>query len=369
MFNLKLIHMKKLLLTALAVICTAAVSALTLEDGKTYTISNRNNTSLFVQDNGGDILAMGNLDESSYWVLEATSNADCFYIRNKATGRYVQACDESAEVNVLMGTEPVEYKILAKSVEGDDIFGITSTNLSNTEFTNGCIGWNYKADNTVQTFAAQAGTNHRSFWKMALFEEQDPTDSWPLDGKYFTIRNFSTNAPAYMADNNAEGDVLSCIGTAGDDAVWLFEKTEKENCYYVRNDKTKRYIQAYGATEEVAVTMGETPAEYCVMSFASENGNYGFACTANSPYDFTAGCIGLNLRAESNQEGCCAQTFKAVAGTNHRSFWTLSEQKGYTLIEGAAETAEDAAIYNLGGQQLSKTVKGINIVGGKKVIF
>ena len=38
-------------------------------------------------------------------------------------------------------------------------------------------------------------------------------------------------------------------------------------------------------------------------------------------------------------------------------------------IEGGQLTIDDAAIYNLAGQRMSKPVKGINIVNGKKVII
>ena len=140
----------------------------TVEAGKAYTIANRNDNSLFVQDNGSDILQLGAMNDNACWEFISTGKPNCFYIRNLATGRYAQACSATAQVNVTMGTTPVEYVLYdCSEQEGSHCFGITSANLSVTDFTSGCIGWNWKDDNTVQTYAAVAGTNHRSFWKLA----------------------------------------------------------------------------------------------------------------------------------------------------------------------------------------------------------
>ncbi|MBR3432378.1 MAG: hypothetical protein IKH05_02390 [Bacteroidaceae bacterium] len=153
--------------------------ALTIADGKIYSISNRNDNNLFVKDNGNDVIAMGQKDDNSLWQFIPTGNANCYYVKNVATGRYAQLCPTSAENSVTMGDTPAEYVILDCSAkEGNDCFGFTSTNLNVTDFTSGCIGWNWKNDNTVQTFAAVAGTNHRSFWKIteeAYSEDVDIT--------------------------------------------------------------------------------------------------------------------------------------------------------------------------------------------------
>ena len=139
----------------------------TIEAGKAYTIASRNDNNLFVQDNGQDILAMGAKNDNSCWEFISTGKPNCFYVRNLATGRYVQACPATAEVSITMGTTPVEYAIIdCSDQEGAHCFGFTSTNLSVTDFTDSCIGWNWKSDNTVQSFAAISGTNHRSFWKL-----------------------------------------------------------------------------------------------------------------------------------------------------------------------------------------------------------
>lgn len=141
--------------------------ALTITDGKIYAISNRNDNNIYVKDNGNEVIAMGEKDNNSLWQFIPTGKANCYYVKNVATGRYAQLCANTTEVSVTMGDTPAEYIIIDCSTnEGTDCFGFTTTNLDNTNFAAGCIGWNWRNDNTVQTFTAVAGTNHRSFWKL-----------------------------------------------------------------------------------------------------------------------------------------------------------------------------------------------------------
>ena len=154
--------------------------------------------------------------------------------------------------------------------------------------------------------------------------DDDPTASdWPLKDHAYTIRNFS-GTPAFMVDNMESDNRITCEGSTSDAAYWIFEPTDNAQCYYVRNLVTGRYIQGYTKTSGQMVSMGNESAEYYVAAQTNEGGRYGFASTSVTPHDFSSGTIGLNLRAESNQANCYVQTYAAVAGTNHRSFWTLT---------------------------------------------
>ena len=79
--------MEKKLLILCALFCTMQnVFALTIEDGKFYTIANRNDVNLYVKDTGVDVIQMGALDDACYWQFIATANEGCYYIKNKKTG-------------------------------------------------------------------------------------------------------------------------------------------------------------------------------------------------------------------------------------------------------------------------------------------
>ena len=201
-------------------------------------------------------------------------------------------------------------------------------------------------------------------------EDPEPTDSWELDGKHYTIRNFSSNAPAYMQDNNDPNSYIRCGGEVNDNSYWTFEKTSKSNCYNVKNTATNRYIQGYTTQTEQPVLLGVEKAEYYVVAPSAEGGRYGFAFTGNAPYDFTSGTIGLNLKSESNQTDCWVQTYAAANGTNHRSFWTLDEVSIPTML-GIIQAGNkiESNIFDIQGRRLKKvTHPGIYIVDGKKVM-
>lgn len=201
-------------------------------------------------------------------------------------------------------------------------------------------------------------------------DDNPPADNkWVLDGKFYTIRNFSST-PAYMQDNDDVDYYIQCGGTVNDNSYWTFEKTANANCYYVKNATTNRYIQGYGPQAQTPVLLGEEKAEYYVFAPSAEGGRYGFSYTGNTPFDFTAGTIGLNLKAESNQDGCLVQTFAAANGTNHRSFWTLDEIDQSTLGISSLALPYTNRIYDLQGRQLrSITHPGLYIVNGRKVVI
>lgn len=325
-------------------------ATLVIDPAKTYSISNRNDNSLYVQDNNGAVLTMGAFNENSYWKFEPTGNEDCFYIKNVATGRYAQLCSTSTEVNVTMGNTPVEYRIASADEEGISCFGITSTNESNIYFTNGSIGWNWKDDNTVQTYAAAAGTNHRSFWKLAEVEYLDPAvRDWPLNGKIVSITNEieKVGLKSYMQDNGWGDNRIQCADQTNAYSFWTLTKTATPHCYNIKNTATGRYIQGYSKSE-ATVTLGASPAEYFVDKFDSEGGCYGFSYTGNSPHNLTSsGTLGLNLRKEPNEDGCCVQAFAAVAGTNHRSFWKITEPSSAQINISSAKYATFVAPYDV----------------------
>lgn len=201
-------------------------------------------------------------------------------------------------------------------------------------------------------------------------DDEPAVEDWPLKAQAYTIRNFS-GTPAYMVDNRASDNRISCEGSVGDAAYWVFEPTRNANCYFVRNVKTGRYIQGYAKASGTIVCMGNNGVEYYVASSTSEGGRYGFACTSVTPHDFSSGTIGLNLRAESNQADCLVQTYAAAAGTNHRSFWTLdvvSDDIITGMMLPVPTPTADMPTYDLLGRRIVEGSSGIHIRQGKKYL-
>ncbi len=159
-------------------------------------------------------------------------------------------------------------------------------------------------------------------------------------GKYYTIKANSDKSTAFMADNNAADDRIEGVGRETPSIYWQFVPTGNTDCYYIKNCRTNRYIQSYPNQDEKMVKMGNTPVEYYVKSPDGIDGRFYFAVTSNSPHDFTSGTKGLNLHAESNEEDCYVQSYKAVATGNGRSQWTLSEVKLYTIANNTAASTQ-----------------------------
>lgn len=340
--------MKKALFLLCAAFCAAqTLFALTIEAGKYYTIANRNDVNLYVKDTGVDVIQMGALDDACYWEFISTSNEGCYYVKNKKTGRYAQQCSTVTEVNVTMGDNPVEYRIKECSEEGTDMFGLTSTNQSNTEFTSGCVGWNWKGDNTVQTFAAAAGTNHRSFWKLTLVTPPMQIST----SKVYIMSNRNDNN-VYIKDNG--GDELA-MGGLDNASLWQFEDAGNGQ-FYVKNVKTGRYAQACATATEVPVTMGDAPVAYVLVNCSDKEGNdcFGLTSADHENTDFTDGCVGWNWRNDN-----IVQTFAAAAGTNHRSFWKFTELEPQSITAaGYASYCASEDIIVLGAQAYKGTVVG-----------
>jgi hypothetical protein len=191
--------MKRTILLFLTAISALTGFAVNISADKLYTMSNRNDNSLYVKDTGDDILKMGTLDNKCYWRFIPTGTDGQYYVQNVATGRYAQECSTATEVNVTMGTKPVAYSIKdCSSAEGTDCFGLTSANEAVLDFTAGAVGWNWKNDNTVQTFASVAGTNHRSFWKITEFDSPF-MGSEPAAGDFY-LYNVATGK--WLGDND-----------------------------------------------------------------------------------------------------------------------------------------------------------------------
>jgi hypothetical protein len=69
-----------------------------------------------------------------------------------------------------MGSKGVEYRVAAQASEGGR-YGFACTSATPNDFSSGTIGLNLRAESNqadclVQTYAAAAGTNHRSFWTL-----------------------------------------------------------------------------------------------------------------------------------------------------------------------------------------------------------
>jgi len=177
-----------------------------------YTIRNFSGTPAFMVDNiesDNRITCEGSTSDAAYWVFEPTDNAQCYYVRNLVTGRYIQGYPKSSGQMISMGSQSAEYYVAAQTNEGGR-YGFASTSVTPHDFSSGTIGLNLRAESNqancyVQTYAAAAGTNHRSFWTLAVvpddiitgiidLQTQQRVNSKSLNSKWIDLQGRTLNA-------------------------------------------------------------------------------------------------------------------------------------------------------------------------------
>ena len=138
----------------------------------------------------------------------------------------------------------------------------------------------------------------------------------PDEGKYYLISMKSDGSQfvAEMADGS-----LGVVAKSNDQRIfWQFEPTENENCYYVKNATTGRYIMPCSGAQQSRIYTQAEPVEYYLGTSGS---NVRFTSTDCADYDDTSRSPnGLN------QDGASSNIIVWKAGTaNGRSWWTLTE--------------------------------------------
>lgn len=172
-----------------------------------YTIRNFSGTPAYMVDNvesDNRITCEGSTSDAAYWVFEPTDNAQCYYVRNLVTGRYIQGYTKTSGQMISMGNQSAEYYVAAQTNEGDR-YGFACTSVTPHDFSSGTIGLNLRSESNqancyVQTYAAAAGTNHRSFWTLAAVPDDIITGINDLQthkiikGKLFDLQGCPQNS-------------------------------------------------------------------------------------------------------------------------------------------------------------------------------
>ena len=177
-----------------------------------YTIRNFSGTPAFMVDNmesDNRITCEGSTSDAAYWIFEPTDNAQCYYVRNLVTGRYIQGYTKTSGQMISMGSQSAEYYVAAQTNEGGR-YGFASTSVTPHDFSSGTIGLNLRAESNqancyVQTYAAAAGTNHRSFWTLAVvpddiitgitdLQTQQGVTNKSLNSKWIDLQGRTLNA-------------------------------------------------------------------------------------------------------------------------------------------------------------------------------
>ena len=181
--------------------------------------------------------------------------------------------------------------------------------------------------------------------------EPDPSPN-PGESNHqcYTIK-WKNNTSSYIAEE-ADGSLVVKDYDVAQRIFWEFIPTGKDNCYYIRNTATGRYISSCNLTPSSAskIKTGTAPVEYYVGATAATSGEikgcHWFSSTDCSGYDDEA----AGPRA-LNKDGASSSIITWQAGTSRvGSYWTL------TATEDLYEVRPFAVSAALGAPQFKYAV-------------
>ena len=283
-----------------------ALSAETPKDEATkagiYTIEWKTGTGSYITEEADGSMVISNYDETKrmFWEFVATDKPNCFYLRNTATGRYMQSCnlEPSSASRVKTGKEPVEYYVAKNTTAGAATYGqywFSSTDCANYDKTASSPRALNKdgASNFIITWTAANG-NVGSFW--TLHETEDLYDLRPFmvgEAYRYLLQNDELKA-LQLADDNT----LSWEKRTEDlSQAWYFKgESNRAGGYQIINAKTGK-------------ALNDGTAYVVVQDLTAESAVYQFRPFATKDDATTVLTI----------DGKSALTFRAVRSTFSRS--------------------------------------------------
>lgn len=166
--------LKKTLLLTAAMVFTCSTTTLAddehtfPEKGKVYVIHRFNDNNSYIYENRSVLnTAPKTNTNKQYWQFVPTEKANCYYIQNVTSKRYVQSSNTKESQQIKVGNTPVEFEIKQNTTEGAAPKGYyymcsTDQTIDNTK--DGTLGLNY-AGGQSQVVAYHIRYNRgNSYW-------------------------------------------------------------------------------------------------------------------------------------------------------------------------------------------------------------
>lgn len=168
--------LKKTLLLTAAMVFTCSTTTLAddghtfPEKGKVYVIHRNNDNNSYIYENGSVLnTAPKTNTNKQYWQFVPTEKANCYYIQNVTSKRYVQSSKTPGESKqIKVGNTPVEFEIKPNTNDGADalkgFYYLCSTDQTIDNTKDGTLGLNY-ASGQGQVVAFHIRYNRgNSYW-------------------------------------------------------------------------------------------------------------------------------------------------------------------------------------------------------------
>lgn len=178
--------------------------------------------------------------------------------------------------------------------------------------------------------------------------EPEPTPDGDYKVYYIQWKNTGTN---YITEENDHRMTVQSNDVTKPQ-FWMFIPTENENCYYIKNTATGRYIGSCNLTPSSAskIYTSTTPVEYYVKQTAATSGEI-----ANCYYFSSTDCASYSSESAGpralNKDGASDYVITWQAGTSRvGSYWKLVETEDLYEIrpfEASSAIGSIGASYNM----------------------
>lgn len=130
----------------------------------------------------------------------------------------------------------------------------------------------------------------------------DGVHTFPLEGKTYLIHRFN-DANSYIYESGTS--LCASPNTKTQKQYWQFIPTEKDNCYYIQNVTSKKYVQSSSTAVESQIKVGATPVEFEIKPNTTEGAapkGYYYLCSTDQTIDTSKdGTLGLNYQQSSGK--------------------------------------------------------------------
>lgn len=164
--------MKTKVLIAFSMLCMFVLSStaqMLPQEGKFYTISMKTNSEQYMVEYADGSVGVTDYDvkQRIFWEFVPTQNANCFYMRNATTKRYVMSCAGAQKDRIYTTDTPVEYYVAGSG----GYVRFTSTDCANYNVTsNSPNGLNKDGASSNVIVWAAGSSNNNSWWKLNATE-------------------------------------------------------------------------------------------------------------------------------------------------------------------------------------------------------
>lgn len=181
--------------------------------------------------------------------------------------------------------------------------------------------------------------------------EPDPTPEPDTDGAKVYLISWKNTGANYVTEESDHRMTVQSRDNAKPQ-FWMFIPTENENCYYIKNTATGRYIGTCNLTpsSDSKVYTTTTPVEYYVGKTTRTTGE-----NANCWYMSSTDCSGYNSESAGpralNKDGASEYVITWTAGVgNVGSYWQLIETEDLyepRPFDGSEAIGKIGASYNV----------------------